>query len=246
MIFLHKLLPLFVMPTLVFIVLIFVCTYKGYKKLIYLFSILFYIVSTPVFSNIIMKIVEGEYIYQKIEELDEADAIVILGGMLKIYEFENSYNVEWNDPDRFFKGIKLYDSLKSDKIIFTGGKSPFNLTQVSEGSVLKNYALKYGVLEEDIIVTKEVLNTYDESLAVSEVLGENKTIILVTSAFHMKRAKFLFEKQNLRVIPYKVDYLSTTNPKLHFIDFLPSSSGLQKTEIALREQLGRLYYSFRW
>ena len=57
---------------------------------------------------------------------------------------------------------------------------------------------------------------------------------------------FLFEKQNLRVIPYKVDYLSTTNPKLHFIDFLPSSSGLQKTEIALREQLGRLYYSFRW
>ena len=129
--------------------------------------------STPVFSNIIMKIVEGEYIYQKIEELDEADAIVILGGLLKIYEFENSYNVEWNDPDRFFKGIKLYDSLKSDKIIFTGGKSPVNLKQVSEGSVLKNYAAKYGVLEEDIIVTKEVLNTYDESLAVSEVLGEN-------------------------------------------------------------------------
>ena len=62
-----------------------------------------------------------------------------------------------------------------------------------------------GVLEENIIVTKDVLNTYDESLAVSEVLGENKTVILVTSAFHMKRAKLLFEKQNLKIIPYKVD-----------------------------------------
>lgn len=246
MIYLHKLLPLFVMPTMVFIVLILICTYKGYKKLIYFFSILFYIISTPIFSNYIMKIVEGEYIYQKIEDLDNADAIVILGGMLKIYEFENSYTVEWDDPDRFFKGIKLYDSLKSDKIIFAGGKSPFNLTEVSEGSVLKNFAVKHGVLEKDIVVTKEVLNTYDESLAVSELLGENKLIILVTSAFHMKRAKFLFEKQSLRVIPYKVDYLSTTNPKLHFIYFLPSSSGLQKTEIALRELLGRLYYSFRW
>ena len=245
MIFLHKLLPLFVMPTLVFIVLIFICTYKGYKKLIYLFSILFYIVSTPVFSNIIMKIVEGEYIYQKIEELDEADAIVILGGMLKIYEFENSYNVEWNDPDRFFKGIKLYDSLKSDKIIFTGGKYPFNLTQVSEGSVLKNYAVKYGVLEEDIIVTKEVLNTYDESLAVSEVLGENKTVILVTSAFHMNRAKLLFEKQGIKIIPYKVDFKCSINSKLYFIDFIPSSDALKTTEIALREVLGRIYYSFK-
>ena len=246
MIFLHKLLPLFVMPTLVFIALIFICTYKGYKKLIYLFSILFYIISTPIFSNFIMKIVEGEYKYEKLENLEKVDAIVILGGMLKIYEFENNYTVEWEDPDRFFKGIELYNSFKSDKIVFTGGKSPFNVTAVSEGSVLKNYALKYGVLEEDIIVTKEVLNTYDESLAVSEVLGENKTVILVTSAFHMKRAKHLFEQHGVKIIPYKVDFKSSINSRLYFIDLIPNSLALKKTEIALRELLGRLYYSFRW
>ena len=148
------------------------------------------------------------------------------------------------DPDRFFKGIELYNSFKSDKIVFTGGKSPFNMTAVSEGSVLKNYALKYGVLE-DIIVTKEVLNTYDESLAVSEVLGENKTVILVTSAFHMNRAKLLFEKQGIKTIPYKVDFKCSINSKLYFIDFIPSSDALKTTEIALREVLGRIYYSFK-
>ena len=246
MIYLHKLLPLFILPIVVFLVLILICNYKGYKKLTYLFSILFYIISTPIFSNFIMKIVEGEYKYQKLENLEKVDAIVILGGMLKIYEFENNYTVEWEDPDRFFKGIELYNSFKSDKIVFTGGKSPFNMTSVSEGSVLKNYALKYGVLEEDIIVTKEVLNTYDESLAVSEVLGENKTVILVTSAFHMKRAKLLFEQQGVKIIPYKVDFKSSINSRLYFIDFIPNSLALKKTEIALRELLGRLYYSFRW
>ena len=246
MIYLHKLLPLFIMPIMVFLGLILICNYKGYKKLIYLFSILFYIISTPIFSNFIMKIVEGEYKYQKLENLEKVDAIVILGGMLEIYEFENNYTVEWQDPDRFFKGIELYNSFKSDKIVFTGGKSPFNMTPVSEGSVLKNYALKYGVLEEDIIVTKEVLNTYDESLAVSEVLGENKTVILVTSAFHMKRAKLLFEQQGVKIIPYKVDFKSSINSRLYFIDFIPNSLALKKTEIALRELLGRLYYSFRW
>ena len=246
MIYLHKLLPLFIMPIVVFLGLILICNYKGYKKLIYLFSILFYIISTPIFSNFIMKIVEGDYKYQKLENLEKVDAIVILGGMLKIYEFENNYTVEWQDPDRFFKGIELYNSFKSDKIVFTGGKSPFNMITVSEGSVLKNYALKYGVLEEDIIVTKDVLNTYDESLAVSEVLGENKTVILVTSAFHMKRAKLLFEQQGVKIIPYKVDFKSSINSRLYFIDFIPNSLALKKTEIALRELLGRLYYSFRW
>ena len=95
MIYLHKLLPLFIMPIVVFLGLILICNYKGYKKLIYLFSILFYIISTPIFSNFIMKIVEGEYKYQKLENLEKVDAIVILGGMLKIYEFENNYTVEW-------------------------------------------------------------------------------------------------------------------------------------------------------
>ena len=246
MIYLHKLLSLFIMPIMVFLGLILICNYKGYKKLTYLFSILFYIISTPIFSNFIMKIVEGEYKYQKLENLEKVDAIVILGGMLEIYEFENNYSVEWQDPDRFFRGIELYNSFKSDKIVFTGGKSPFNMTSVSEGSVLKNYAVKYGVLEEDIIVTKEVLNTYDESLAVSEVLGENKTVILVTSAFHMKRAKLLFEQQGVKIIPYKVDFKSSINSSLYFIDFIPNSLALKKTEIALREILGRLYYSFCW
>ena len=246
MIYLHKLLPLFIMPIVVFLGLILICNYKGYKKLIYLFSILFYIISTPIFSNFIMKIVEGEYKYQKLENLDKVDAIVILGGMLKIYEFENNYTVEWEDPDRFFKGIELYNSFKSDKIVFTGGKSPFNMTAVSEGSVLKNYALKYGIFEENITVTKDVFNTYEESLAVSEVLGENKTVILVTSAFHMKRAKLLFEQQGVKIIPYKVDFKSSINSRLYFIDFIPNSLALKKTEIALRELLGRLYYSLRW
>ena len=62
-----------------------------------------------------MRIVEGEYFYQKLENLEKADAIVILGGMLKINEFENNYVVEWADADRFFKGIELYNSFKSDK-----------------------------------------------------------------------------------------------------------------------------------
>ena len=243
MIFLHKILPLFVMPIMIFILIILFSTFKGYKKLTYYSIILFYFISTPIFSSLIMKKVEGEYAYGKFENKDKVDAIVVLSGMMRINEFENDYKIEWGDADRFFKGIELYNFNKSNIIVFTGGKSPYNKTKISEGDILKEYAIRFGVKEEDILITKEVLNTSDESYAVKDLIGNKKTIILVTSAFHMSRAKSLFEKQGHIVIPYKVDF--KTPPKLswHFIDFIASSQGLKITEIALREILGRLYYS---
>jgi len=243
MIFLHKILPLFVMPIMVFFLIIIFSTFKGYKKLTYYSLILFYIISTPIFSNIVMKQVEGEYTYGKFENQNKADAIVVLSGMMRINEFENDFKIEWGNADRFFKGIELYNFNKSNIIVFTGGKSPYNKTKISEGDILKEYAIRFGVKEEDILITKEVLNTYDESYAVKDLIGNKKTIILVTSAFHMSRAKSLFEKQGHIVIPYKVDF--KTPPKLswHFIDFIASSQGLRKTEIALREILGRFYYN---
>lgn len=204
--------------------------------------LLFYISSTPIFSNFLFKKVEGEYQYQAMENIQNADAIVVLSGMLSINEIENSFKVEWGDADRFFGGIDLYNAKKSKTLVFTGGKNPYNITSISEGQILKEYAINYGVFEEDIRVTKGVLNTYDESLAVSELIGKNKRIILVTSAYHMKRAKYLFEKQGFFVIPYKVDFKVMPNSGLHFIDLLPSAINLKSTEVALREILGRLYY----
>jgi uncharacterized SAM-binding protein YcdF (DUF218 family) len=59
----------------------------------------------------------------------------------------------------------------------------------------------------------------------------------------MKRAKSLFERQKINVISYKVDYTTPPSLEFNFIDFLPSSQGLRKTEIAFREIIGRLYYS---
>ena len=243
MIFLHKILPLFVMPTFLFLIFITISAYKGFQKIIYFTILIFYVLSTSVFSNFIMKEVEGKYYYPNLNGVTKADAIVVLSGMMRINEFENNHILEWGDIDRFFKAIELYFSKKSNTIIFTGGKSPYNITKISEGDVLKQYAIKFGVKMNDILVTKEVLNTSEESIAVKNLIGIKKSIILVTSAFHMKRAKSIFEKKGFKVIPYKVDYKTPPNLSLNFIDFLPSSSGLRRTEIALRELLGRLYYS---
>ena len=108
MIFLHKILPLFVMPTFLFLIFITISAYKGFRKIIYFSILIFYVLSTSVFSNFIMKGVEGKYYYPNLKGVRKADAIVVLSGMMTINEFENSHILEWGDIDRFFKAIELY------------------------------------------------------------------------------------------------------------------------------------------
>jgi uncharacterized SAM-binding protein YcdF (DUF218 family) len=162
--------------------------------------------------------------------------------MLGINELEDSTYIEWGDPDRFFGGIALFKAGKAQRLIFTGGKMPWDKAKKTEGAVLKEYAVSNGIPSEKILVTKDVENTADEAVAVKELIRPSKRIILVTSAYHMYRAKGLFEKQGFEVSPYNVDYKTIGNNQLTFMDFLPSSGNLGLSETGIREILGRIFY----
>jgi len=242
MIYLHKILPIFILPVMIVIQLICIGLIKKKNKYIYFALVLLYVISTPFFSNNFFKLVEGSEYRTPINKIDNAEAIVVLSGMLSVNEVGNSYYIEWGDPDRFFGGIDLMKAGKASKLIFTGGKMPWSKSTKNEGEILKEHAILNGIIEKQIIVTKDVQNTEQEAVAVKELIKSNESIILVTSAFHMLRAKRLFEKQGINVIPYKVDYKSHGNGLTTIIDFLPNANSLARTENGFRELLGRLFY----
>ena len=107
-----------------------------------------------------------------------------------------------------------------------------------------------GIPKKNLYTTKKVFNTIQEAQAINKLLNKEdpksqKRIILVTSAFHMKRAKKLFERQGLLVQPYPVDFRqsksfikSLFNP----IAWIPSASNLNGSSKAIREIIGRFIY----
>ena len=242
MIYLHKILPTFVLPIMLVIIVILIGLFKNKKKLIYISIGVLYILSTPIFSNIFFKLVEGSEYRKPISAIDSADAIVVLSGMLKINEVGDSTYIEWGDPDRFFGGIAMFKAGKAQKLVFTGGKMPWDKANKTEGEVLKEYAISNGIASEKIFVTKDVENTADEAVSVEELISPGKRIILVTSAYHVYRAKKIFEKQGFEVAPYKVHYKSSRESAITVIDFLPSAGNIEMTETGIREIIGRLYY----
>jgi len=142
MIYLHKILPTFVLPIMLVIIVILIGLIKN--KLIYIAIGILYILSTPIFSNNFFKLVvgSGHNEYRKpISAIDSADAIVVLSAMLEINEVGDSTYIEWGDPVRFFGWIALFKAGKAQKLVLTGGKMPWDNAKKTEGQVLKEYVI---------------------------------------------------------------------------------------------------------
>lgn len=246
MIYLHKILPIFILPIMLIIIIILIGLFKNKKKIIYIGIGLLYIFSTPIFFNNFFKLIEGSEYRKPLNSINNADAIVVLSGMLGINEVGDSTYIEWGDPDRFFGGIELFKAGKAQMLVFTGGKLPWDKAKKTEGNILKKYAILNGIPNEKIYITKNVQNTEEEAKAVKELISPKRRIILVTSAFHMYRAKKLFEKEDLDIITYKVDYKVAGNSSITFMDFLPNGGSLNGVEIGFKEIIGRLFYLIKY
>ncbi|MEZ7971218.1 MAG: hypothetical protein QMB83_03275, partial [Cyclobacteriaceae bacterium] len=71
---------------MIVILLIVIGLYKKRNSFIYFAIALFYIVSTPIFSDAFFKLVEGGQSRKSIVSIEKADAIVVLSGMLSLHE----------------------------------------------------------------------------------------------------------------------------------------------------------------
>lgn len=174
--------------------------------------------------------------------MTNADAIVVLSGMINQVKSSDGVYPEWGDPDRFFGGIELFKAGKAPKIIFTGGKMPWDTTKLTEGDILKQFAVGQGIHDSAILLTSNVENTADEAKAVFSLIGSNKKIILVTSAFHMPRSIMHFNKQRFIVDAYPVDYKVNRVSKRTFMDYLPDGDSFRLFNTGYRELIGRLVY----
>ena len=222
------------------------------KKTKYVYSsIIFLIVfSNGVFSNALWRLLEHPWKRLDYSLVDSSDGIVVLsGGGIKLPPM-NKKIIEWNDPDRFFAGIDLYKANKSNRLIFTGGINPLITGLPPEGDIYIKEALSKGIPKKDLFTTFPVSNTLQEAKAIKKLLNDEisatqKKVILVTSAFHMNRAKKVFEREGIIVLPYPVDFrgnksffTSLRNPLM----WIPNSSSLNLSTDAIREIVGRIIY----
>ncbi len=189
--------------------------------------------------------------------LPKAEVIVVLGGGTESADAPRPMTEVNSAGDRVLYAAQLYHYGKAPLILASGGNLNFSTargdTPADEMTAL---LLQSGVPKDAIWIQDQSQNTHEDAQYAAEILKEKGIleILLVTSAMHMPRAKALFEKQGLIVIPAPVDFTITERnwaavfkptPGEFFINLLPNASALGLTTTVLKEYLGMLVYSLR-
>jgi len=248
MLLVNKILPILVLPLGFTLLCMLAGLFLRKRLLLWYAALMLWAFSMPVVSDGLMRFVEGGSARIPVSVVENADAIVVLSGMIR--QVDGAPFGEWGDAvDRFDAGIDLFKAGKAPVLVFTRGQLPWQQDAVPEGELLEKRAVRLGIPQRVIRLTVKVGNTADEALAAARLLGVGKVkkkIILVTSAYHARRAVLLFENAGFDVVPFRVDYQVDDNSGLTVLRFLPSAEALAQSEKALREMIGWLFYWGRW
>lgn len=120
-------------------------------------------------------------------------AIVILGAPNDERGVLSSIAVE-----RCEQALVEFHQNPAARIIPTGGWGEhFNTTAKPHGQYLREYLLAKGVAENAIVECVESTNTIEDAKLCRPVVVRHgfRKLIVVTSAFHLERAKFLFQRE---------------------------------------------------
>lgn len=142
---------------------------------------------------------------------------------------------------RLVEAVRLLRALPETRLIVSGPGEP---GRPSHASVLSGAAQSLGIDPSRITLIDTAHDTEDEASAVSKIVGKDR-IALVTSAWHMPRAAYLFQKAGVAFVPCPADFAAREGPGAGWIELGWDSESLERSTRAVHERLGLLWLRIR-
>ena len=223
----------------------------------------FWLWSMPVVGRWLCLPLEEDYPVQLAEDMPEADAIVLMGG--GVWGDEHyPYACLNESADRAWHAARLWKAGKAQIVI------PSNVgAELGDAKLL----IDLGLPNDAIVLENKAVNTEENAKLVAKILAAKNAkvtaaqagqaqwacqaertrepsakILLVTSACHMKRSLYMFEKYapGIECIPAATDYqaLPWKDLPFRFRSLLPSIDAFARNNSFIHEYIG--YYGYKW
>jgi len=211
-------------------------------KLLGIFAVLsLWILATPVASNHLARLlIEDQPLTPDKLAQQQADAIVVLSASQNQAADEFGEPVSGQDTlVRLRYGAYLHRVTGLPMLLAGGsvhGNEQRSLAETMAFDLSESFGVEARWLEQKSRTTAE-----NAALSYAMLGKEGKTsILLVTSALHMRRAKWSFIQAGYEVIPAPTDFIDMK--PLAIASFLPRAHSLSLSSDALHEWLGYLVY----
>jgi uncharacterized SAM-binding protein YcdF (DUF218 family) len=212
-------------------------------------AFLWLIGATPIPSWMIARL-ERPFANATVASAPNADAIIVLGGVINPSSHDPFGLSITSAADRVIAGVELLRLQKAPALVFGGGAAPLKGKQdLSEGLRVEHWLKTWNVATGEIIGLPACRNTHQEAERVQNLMAQRKwtNVLLVTSAFHMARAKATFEKIGVKVQPVACDFegLPAMEGEATSFRLIPIIDHIEKLTLYLHEVLGWYYYMAR-
>lgn len=225
-------------------------TYKFHKSISKFFISLSFVLLIlfgvlPIGYNLVVWL-EKQHTIPKLDQ--NITGFIILGG-----SFETDLSALYKTPqlnssaDRLFQAAKLGQLYPDSQFLFTGRYGGINqkLVKTIEADEAQTFFHDIGLKDINLIVEDRSRNTFENALFSKKLITPKETEkwVLITSAYHMKRAVSVFQKVGWDVIPYPVDFNTEQQFNIFYFDPFVVRN-LRRSELAIREFVGIIAYKF--
>jgi uncharacterized SAM-binding protein YcdF (DUF218 family) len=164
------------------------------------------------------------------------DIGILLGGIGSFDNYGTGYLNEASD--RFTEACVLYKTGKIRKILISAGN--LDRKKPKEADFLAKKMIELGIPAKDILIENNSRTTFENARftkAKLDSLQFKPPYILITSAMHVPRAKSVFEKAGMEVIPFPTHF-SVIERKVRVLDFIPNVGTIDAWSGFLKEVVG--------
>jgi uncharacterized SAM-binding protein YcdF (DUF218 family) len=175
-----------------------------------------------------------------IQEMPESYEVgIVLGGFAKS-QFKTNDRIYYTEAaDRLIHAVLLYRKGKIKKILISGQFQPVAQVVKLQNDPLVEISIVFGVPIADLLLEDQSQNTYENAQYSEKMLldrGYRQRHLLITSAFHARRAAACFKKTRIQFDVFSTHYLSEKVSGLDLIK--PDVYALMKWQYLIKEWLG--------
>jgi len=203
--------------------------------------------STRVPDQLLEKL-ERPYRVSNLQVVPAADAVVVLGGGVRYAQFA-PHRLDLTDAaDRILTGVELVRLGKAPNLVLGGATRTVRGQELSEPELTRQWLASLPLSGVPMFILPDCHNTHDEALNTGALLKQWrwKRVLLVTSAYHMKRAAAVFQAAGVPVVCVGCDFQTDLGGASAGGWVIPPQLvGFEKLELWMHEEIGWEAYQWR-
>ncbi|RDC63915.1 YdcF family protein [Adhaeribacter pallidiroseus] len=217
---------------------------KRWRKLVLqVATILIVVLTNPFLIN--EALLAWEIPPRTLAQVPVSDAGIILTGITSLEKSPHDRVYLERGADRILHTLWLFRNKRIRLIIISGGSGSIKAVYSTEAAELKRILLQAGVPEDRILLENKSHNTHENALFTAQLLQKHpeiKSLVLITSAFHMRRAAACFRVVGENPVIFPADFYSTDRAYMPLNLIVPSAKAFANWHLLLHEILGFITY----